>query len=113
MQNSLGYPSASGSISSNSPQQVKGSSGAVYGWALGNTANAAAATFFNFFDSAAAPTIGTAIPVLSIEVGGGQIVNVPWPNGWAFVNGIWIAAATSRTGSTGPTSAVTFNILYL
>jgi hypothetical protein len=76
------------SAASTNATSVKASAGQVYGWYLFNTT--ATLKFFKLYDLAAAPTVGTSTPVITIPLppNGGAVVNwhygIPFPTGIAY-----------------------------
>jgi len=106
-----GFSTKSGSGLTNTAVSVKASAGQVYGWFLDNTENAAATTFFQFFNATSA-TVGTTTPLFSLAIPGGSSANVFNTQGIAFATGIMIAATTGYSNGTAPTSSVTYNVFY-
>lgn len=95
-------------------EEVKSSTGQVYGWYLYN--NAAATTYVKFYNATAASVVvGTTIPVLTIPVPAGSAANVEFTNGIAFSTAITVAATTgvadSDTGAPAANDLIA-NILY-
>jgi hypothetical protein len=70
---------------------VKGSPGQVYGWYIAN--NAAYAIFVKLYNKASAPTVGTDVPVMTLEIPAGSAANVNFAQGIAFATGIGIGAS--------------------
>jgi hypothetical protein len=91
--------------------QVRGVACNVEGYHLYN-ANASGA-FLQFFDgpSGTAPVVGTTVPKWSVEMGPtGPALSPFMVTGIHFEGGLWIAATTTATGATGPTTAITVNL---
>lgn len=72
---------------------------------------AAAATFVQLFDTLAAPTVGTTVPILQFGLNTltARDVVAP-PDGWLFQNGLWIAASTTAGGAVAPATAVNVDL---
>lgn len=68
---------------------VKASTGRLYGYSLANTA--AAARFVRFYDLAAAPTVGTSVPLYTVAIPAGATVQLFSELGVNLVNGLGIA----------------------
>ena len=101
---------------SNSVVTVKGSAGELGAYHCLNQSGAVA--YVQVFDAATsgAVTLGSTTPVLSFGLpaaaslpGGG---NLEWSNGIHFASGIQIAATTTATGSTAPSTAIDCNFAY-
>lgn len=62
---------------------------------------AAAIAWLQMFDSLAAPTVGTTVPLLQFGANtlAARDVVVP-PDGWLFQQGLWVAATTTAGGAT-------------
>lgn len=69
---------------------VKGSAGQVFGVELAN--NAAYAVFVKFFNKATLPTVGTDVPVWTIQVPAGGRAEINRPAGVSFAAGIGMCA---------------------
>lgn len=82
-----------------------GELGAYYCW----NPNAAVA-YLQIFDISGTVTLGTSVPKWSIGLPAGSAANLELSNGLHFANAIKIAATTTATGSTAPTSAIDCNI---
>ena len=90
---------------------VPGTSGSYSTLWLVNASNPnAALTYLQFFDAAAisSVTLGTTKPAfwlaMPINTTGG-VVSVSFPVGYVFKNGIVVAATTTPTGSSAPSTA--------
>jgi len=91
--------------------QVKGAAGAVGAITIYNPSNAVA--FVQFFDLASAVTLGTTTP--TFVVGVPTLVSFYFTipqGGLSFANAIKIAATTTATGSTAPSTALVFTMAY-
>lgn len=84
---------------------VKAAEGRVYGWSLTNTS--AALKYVKLYNKAAAPTVGTDVPVLTIGLPATSTVTVALPFGIAFRTGI--AYAITGVSTDADTTAVTAN----
>ena len=98
-----------------SEEEVKGSSGQVYGFCLYNL-HASDTRYVKFYDApSASVTVGTTTTVMTIPLAAGQGANVAFPQGISFNSGICIAATTSvGDGDTGAPGAneVVGNVFY-
>jgi hypothetical protein len=93
--------------------QVKGSAG-VLGMVQCANSNASLA-FIQIFDSAttASVTLGTTKPVLSLGIPPTSVGGTgPTSVGFAFQNGIQVAATTTATGSSAPSTALDCSVGY-
>lgn len=84
---------------------IKASAGNLYGFSITN--ETAAAAYIEFFDTAAAPTLGTTAVAFAIKLPASQNITIP-PGEIAlrnFTTGIGFAVTTTENGST--TAAVT------
>ena len=101
------------------PQQVKGTGGTstpggISGYHITN--NSATIRYVKFYDTAAAPTVGTTIPVLTLGVP--PVNGCLHPCGFGeidFKNGIWVAATVNPddNDSTAPSANdIVFNTFY-
>lgn len=72
------------------------------------------AAYVQVFDVATAGgvTLGTTRPDMVIPIPATSGANLEFANGVSFANGIQIAAATTDSGSTGPSTGLTVTILY-
>jgi hypothetical protein len=100
----------------NSVVSVKTSAGELGGYHCLNQSGAVA--YVQVFDAASsggvtlgstAPTLSFGLPAAASLPGGG---NLEWSNGIHFASGIQVAATTTATGSTAPSTAVDCNFLY-
>jgi len=95
----------------NTASAVKASAGQVYGWDFHNPNSAVA--YVQFFNTAqGSVTVGTTTPVMSIGLPANSKGQAQWPHGLQFSTAITVAAATTRTGGTAPTSSVDVNVVY-
>ena len=93
-----------------SPQTVKGSAGQLYSIYVGNTQNSVAA-FVNFYN-ATSPTVGSSV-TWGYEVPAGLGLTIPLPpQGIAFGTAITMSVATTASGNTAMSSAVTVSLAY-
>lgn len=99
---------ASGSIGATKTDISGGIAAQVYGWYIYNpNADAVYVQFFN--NTAAGATLGS--PYYAIGIPGTAAANVFGP-GIDHSVAISIAVTTTRTGTSGPTSTVDYNIFY-
>jgi hypothetical protein len=93
-------------------QTVKPSSGAVTGWYIYNPNSTVA--YVQFFDVAGGTgvTLGTTTPVLTIGIPATAAANLVDGTGLAFARGIKVAATTTATGSTAPSTGLDANIFF-
>jgi hypothetical protein len=75
--------------------------------------NAAAATsFVNFYDTLAAPTVGTTVP--KWQVGLATLASAVYAGGddsdLLFITGLWVAATTTAAGAVAPATAVVVSV---
>ncbi|KYF79700.1 hypothetical protein BE20_15970 [Sorangium cellulosum] len=94
-------------------QVVKSSPGQVFGWHLANWGSSEA--FVKFYNTSAAPTVGTTEPALTLMVPAGQVISAEHTNGIAFTNGIGIgatsAASDNNTSQPGANTMIV-NVFY-
>lgn len=104
------------SAASTNATAVKTSPGKVHGWMVSNVN--AAVRYLKLYDLAAAPTVGTSVPTMTIPLQGGSTGthNEFYSEaGIAFNNGIAFALTTEATdaGSTGVSASETVvNLIY-
>jgi hypothetical protein len=94
-------------------QLVKSSPGQVFGWHISNTGTGGA--FIKLYNLAAAPTVGTSTPMLTLYVAGNSVSAVEHINGITFSNGIGAGATTGvgDTDASAPGSnVVVVNLFY-
>lgn len=84
---------------------VKASAGQLYGYIVSNSN--AAARYLKFYDKASAPTVGTDVPVLTLEIPAASTGHVPFDMGIVFATGI--AFALTANVSDADTTAVAAN----
>lgn len=102
-------PSHAISAATTNATNVKASAGLLYGLSISNTN--AAARYFKLYDKATAPTVGTDIPKMTIQVPGNGTVIRAFPVGLAFSAGIGYAATGAITD--GDTTAIGANDLSM
>lgn len=91
--------------------QVKTVPGQFYGYAIYNPN--ASAVYVSFYNSVAAPTIGSATNLLfQFAVPPTNQVSIEFADGIDFNAGLWVAVATTATGSTAPASGLTITTVY-
>jgi hypothetical protein len=94
---------------------VKNIAGTVYGVVVSNIN--AAARFLKLYNLAAAPTVGTSVPAITIPIPAGQVVNVNFGSqGMRYATGISLAitGAAADTDTTAvAASEVKVNISYI
>lgn len=86
---------------------VKSTEGVV-AWLSCYNPNSAVA-YVQFFDTAGAVTLGTTAPRLAVGLAPSATTTLPLARA-VFLNGVKIAATTTATGSTAPTTAVVCNL---
>ena len=89
---------------------VKTSAGELGGYIVFNPNSTVA--FVQVFDAASGVTLGTTRPAMVIPVPPTSGANLEFANGVSFTSGIGIAATTSDSGSTAPSSGITTTIVY-
>jgi hypothetical protein len=97
-----------------SEEEVKGSAGRVYGYYFANLA--ASTRYLKFYNgTAAAVTVGTTAPFMTLPLPAGGCGHVPWPHGIPFSSAITVAATTgladNDTGAPGGNEVV-LNVFY-
>jgi hypothetical protein len=94
---------------SSTEKLVRGESCNVLGYHIFNPSNAVA--YVQFFDTLAAPTVGTTVPKWSIGVPtlGEAFIDFA-PAGLFFKAGLWVAATTTATGASAPSAGVNVNL---
>ena len=96
---------------SNTKAAVKASGGTLGGYMLYNPN--AAVTYVQVFDAASANvTVGTTTPTYVIPLPPASGANIEFTLGISHATAITVAATTTATGSSAPSSAVTGFILY-
>jgi hypothetical protein len=94
---------------SSTPIFVRSQSDNVLGYHIFNASNATA--FVQFYDTQAAPTVGTTVAVWCIGIPTLTHAFLPFQvAGLYFSSGIWIAATTTASGSGAPSAALTVNL---
>ncbi|WP_119305220.1 hypothetical protein [Dongia deserti] len=113
-------PSATGGLSvtklisaaTTNATSVKASAGQVCGWSISNTN--AAARFVKLYNLAAAPTVGTDVPVMTILVPGGTTGGqAVYQSPFCMAFGTGIALATTTGVADADTGAVAANELVI
>jgi len=98
--------SAINSAATTNATSVKASAGTVFSVTASNTG--AAAAFVKLYNLAAAPTVGTSVPVITLSIPASGTVNVPFgPFGYRFATGI--ALAITNLAADTDTTAVAAN----
>jgi hypothetical protein len=92
-------------------QTVKSSAGTLGAYYCYNP-NTSAAAYVQFFDTSGTVTLGTTTPVWSIGIPASSAANLDLVPGMTFSNAIKVAATTTATGSTAPTTAIDCNFGY-
>ena len=94
-------------------QTVKASSGEIGGWYISNVDNTAASCV-QFFDIGGngTVTLGTTASDMPLKIPASGASNLFIPGGIGFKNGIRLAAATTCTGNTAPSSGLDIAIWY-
>lgn len=90
-------------------QTVKSSAGLVYGWVIYNPNTSVA--YVQVFNTTSV-TLGTTAPLYSIPVPASQQVSAFNPVGITHSTAIAIAATTTMSGSTAPTTGLDVNFFY-
>jgi hypothetical protein len=72
----------------------------------------ASAAYVQIFDTSGAVTLGSTVAVLSLGLPASSGGNLEWTIGLHFNNAIKVAATTTATGSTAPSTAVDCNFAY-
>jgi hypothetical protein len=91
------------------PLFVRGPSCDLVGYHIYNPSNATA--FVHFYDSTAAPSVGTTVSVWAIGIPTLEQAFMTFPvAGLFFRNGLWVAATTTDSGSTPPNVAINVNL---
>ena len=89
---------------------VKGSAGELGAYHCLNLNSSVA--YIQVFDISGTVTLGTTTPVLSLGLPATSGGNLEWANGIHFANAIKVAATTTATGLTAPSTAVDCNFVY-
>ncbi len=105
-----GWSKAKYATQTTTVQTVKGSAGILGGYFISNTANSASSCV-QVFDSTSA-TLGSTTPNMIYEIPANGAANVEFVNGVNMATGIQLAAATTCTGSTAPTSGLNITVYY-
>ncbi len=106
-----GWTPYSNTALSNTKQTVKGSAGCFGGYMIYNPNTVP--IFIQVFDVAAASvTVGTTTPTYVLTIPPVSAANLELTLGVGHANAIVIAATTTATGSTAPTTALTAAIFY-
>lgn len=106
-----GWTPYSNTALSNAKQSVKSSAGTLGGYMVFNPN--AATSYIQVFDLASASvTVGTTTPTYTIAIPAGSMANIEFGNGILHSSAIVIAATTTATNSTAPSTALNVTILY-
>lgn len=107
-----GWSVATGSIGATKTDiGTANTAGCVGGWFIYNSNSSV--VYVQFFNAqASAVTLGTTAPVYSLGIPATSGANVMSEAGIQHSTAICIAITTTRTGSTGPSSTVDYNIFY-
>ena len=100
---------------SNTDQQIKATAGRIYSWYFKNP-HATDTAWVHFYNATAANvTVGTTVPVWSVEVKAGQFMEAYLTIPVSMATAITIAATTSadHTVSTAPTTALVVFVGYI
>jgi len=94
----------------NTAVQVRGATCRVTGIYIFNPSVAVA--FVQFFDTLAAPTVGTTVPVMALGTNTlGSVAALELPeDGVLFQNGLWVAATTTAGGAVAPGTNLSVNL---
>jgi hypothetical protein len=91
--------------------QVKTVLGNFYGYAIYNPN--ASAVWVTYYNQTTVPTIGsTTNLIFEVGIPAGSTINVSFDDGIVFSSGLYVAVATSATGSTAPSTGVTITTTY-
>jgi hypothetical protein len=92
---------------------VKNGPGRVHGWVVNNTN--AAVRYLKLYNTAAAPTVGTTVPVMTVALAPSQVSIAQFPVGIGFETGISFAltagVAVADVAAVGANESVV-SILY-
>jgi hypothetical protein len=91
-------------------QTVKGSAGTFGGYYIYNPNSSAA--YVQIFDVSGTVTLGTTVPDLCLAIPATSAANIEFNQGVNFANAIKLAATTTCTGSTGPSTGLDLNVFY-
>src|SRR5216117_681653 len=93
-------------------QTVKAGEGALTGYYVYNPNSSVA--YVQFFDvaSGTAVTLGTTTPTLSFGIPATAAANLFDGTGFQFRNGLKLAATTTATGATAPSTGVDLNLFF-
>jgi hypothetical protein len=93
-------------------QTVKPTSGALCGYYIYNPNSSVA--YVQFFDVASGTTVtlNTTVPTLSIGIPATAAANLFDGTGLEFKNGLKLAATTTATGLTAPSTGLDINVLF-
>lgn len=106
-----GWAVSSQTALTNTKTQVKASAGTVGGYIIHNPNTSA--IWIQVWDVAnGSITVGTTSPTWTIPIPAGSTANVEFTCGINHATAINVAATTTATGSTAPTTAATATILY-
>ena len=91
-------------------QTLKGSQGVIGGWYIYNPNTSVA--YVQIFNTTGAVTLGTTAPDLTLGIPASAGANVEFTQGIMLTNGIKLAATTTPTGSTAPSTGLEINMFY-
>ena len=106
-----GWSKAEYTAQTTTVQTVKGSAGIFGGYYISNAANSASSCL-QVFDSSTTVTLGSTTPSMVYEIPANGAANVEIVNGVNMANGIKLAATTTCTGSTAPSSGLNITAYY-
>ena len=90
---------------------VKPINAEFFGYAVYNPN--AAAVWVSWYNTKTAPTIGSTTNLLfQVAVPAGATLNIEFTNGIDFNTGLYVAVATTATGSTAPATGLTITTVY-
>lgn len=91
--------------------QIKTVLGNLYGYAIYNPN--ASAVWVMYYNQTTAPTIGsTTNLIFEVGIPAGTTINLSSTDGIVFSSGLYVAVATTATGSTAPGTGVTITTIY-
>lgn len=101
------------SANTNNSTSIKASAGVLHGYELANIN--AAVRYVKFYNTVAAPTVGTDTPVLVVSIPAGTSKNLMLPSGVSFSLGIGIGVVTGIANSDNTAVAaneIIVNVFY-
>ena len=110
MTNDIWEPTFQNALST-TPKLLNGATTHLAGWYLHNPSNATA--YVQFFDAltTSAVTLGSTTPTLSFGIPAGSSANLNTTS-IVFNSGVVVAATTTATGSSAPSTALECNFWY-